>query len=100
MVGCGSNWDTLILKSMYSLSLKKKGIDLSVDNKLSHELNGVCTLCPSTKEAGWLLFLCKRSALNYLEETTQSWLQFAIMIAELVPVKTTGREAVKLWLSL
>lgn len=57
----------------------------------------VFTLCPSTEGAGGLLLACKSSALNYLEETTQSWLLFAVMIAHLVPGKTTRRRAVKLW---
>lgn len=50
MVGCDSNWDTFMLKS-YILT-KKKSINVSVDNKLSHELKVVCTLCPSMEEAG------------------------------------------------
>lgn len=99
MVGCDSNWDTFILKSIYSQEEeKKKAIHLSVDNKLSHELNVVRTWCPSMEEAGWLLFVCKSAALNYLEETIQSGLLFAITIVHLVPVKTAGRQAVKWWL--
>lgn len=40
------------LSSRVCILKKKKSINLSVDDKLSHELNGVCTLRPSMEEAG------------------------------------------------